>query len=76
MLFSLLQVCTILLKNFSLKRNMFRSQCSFEALDINICLSTSINEIFPLVAFNFEGGASIVLKPTNYLMDMGFVVSS
>lgn len=36
-------------------------------------VSSSINEIFPLVAFNFEGGASIVLKPTNYMMDMGFV---
>ena len=36
----------------------------------------SINEIFPLVAFNFEGGASIVLKPTNYLMHTGLLVSN
>ncbi|KAH6798840.1 Eukaryotic aspartyl protease family protein [Perilla frutescens var. frutescens] len=38
-------------------------------------LSTSLSEVFPEVAFNFAGGASMVLRPIDYLVNMGFVVS-
>ncbi|XP_057742024.1 aspartic proteinase 36-like isoform X1 [Arachis stenosperma] len=34
-------------------------------------LSTSISDIFPQVSLNFEGGASMVLKPEQYLMHNG-----
>ncbi|KAH6819731.1 Eukaryotic aspartyl protease family protein [Perilla frutescens var. hirtella] len=36
-------------------------------------LSTSLSEVFPEVAFNFAGGASMVLRPIDYLVNMGFV---
>uniref|UniRef100_A0A5B6Z010 Putative aspartic proteinase-like protein 2 isoform X1 n=1 Tax=Davidia involucrata TaxID=16924 RepID=A0A5B6Z010_DAVIN len=36
-------------------------------------VSTSITEIFPPVALNFAGGASMVLKPEDYLVHLGFV---
>ncbi|KAJ4851123.1 hypothetical protein Tsubulata_002435 [Turnera subulata] len=32
---------------------------------------TSVDEIFPLVSLNFAGGASMVLKPEEYLMHLG-----
>ncbi|KAL1566027.1 aspartic proteinase 36-like [Salvia divinorum] len=35
-------------------------------------LSTSLAEVFPEVAFNFAGGASMVLRPIDYLVHMGF----
>ncbi|GMH26309.1 hypothetical protein Nepgr_028152 [Nepenthes gracilis] len=35
-------------------------------------VSTSISEIFPLVSLNFDGGATLVLKPDEYLVRMGF----
>ncbi|XP_047308509.1 aspartic proteinase 36-like [Impatiens glandulifera] len=35
-------------------------------------LRSSINDVFPFVALNFAGGASMVLKPQNYLIDYGF----
>lgn len=35
----------------------------------------SIGDIFPLVSLNFEGGASMVLKPEQYLMHNGYLVS-
>ncbi|KAG5556747.1 hypothetical protein RHGRI_007123 [Rhododendron griersonianum] len=34
---------------------------------------TSISEIFPPVALNFAGGASMVLRPVDYLVHDGFV---
>ncbi|CAL5389373.1 unnamed protein product [Camellia sinensis] len=34
---------------------------------------TSISEIFPPVALNFAGGASMVLRPEDYLVHYGFV---
>ncbi|KAG8374186.1 hypothetical protein BUALT_Bualt11G0104800 [Buddleja alternifolia] len=36
-------------------------------------LSTSVSEMFPAVAFNFAGGASMVLRPIDYLVHMGFL---
>ncbi|XP_057984032.1 aspartic proteinase 36-like [Malania oleifera] len=36
-------------------------------------VSMSIAEIFPPVSLNFEGGASMVLKPEEYLTHLGFV---
>lgn len=36
-------------------------------------ISTSMDEIFPLVSFNFAGGASMILRAANYLIHMGFV---
>ncbi|RZB85987.1 Aspartic proteinase-like protein 2 isoform B [Glycine soja] len=36
-------------------------------------VSTSIGDIFPLVSLNFEGGASMVLKPEQYLMHNGYL---
>ncbi|PIN11135.1 Aspartyl protease [Handroanthus impetiginosus] len=36
-------------------------------------LSTSIGDVFPAVAFNFAGGASMVLRPIDYLVRMGFI---
>lgn len=35
-------------------------------------VSSSINDIFPPVSLNFAGGASLVLRPEDYLMHMGF----
>ncbi|KAG6580648.1 Polyadenylate-binding protein 7, partial [Cucurbita argyrosperma subsp. sororia] len=35
-------------------------------------VSTSVGEIFPLVSLNFAGSASMVLKPEQYLMHLGF----
>ncbi|KAL5740704.1 hypothetical protein ACOSP7_029586 [Xanthoceras sorbifolium] len=35
-------------------------------------VSTSISEIFPLASLNFAGGASMVLKPEEYLTHLGF----
>ncbi|KAL6337034.1 hypothetical protein AAG906_036348 [Vitis piasezkii] len=35
-------------------------------------VSTSVDEIFPPVSLNFAGGASMVLKPGEYLMHLGF----
>ncbi|XP_042045983.1 aspartic proteinase 36-like isoform X1 [Salvia splendens] len=36
-------------------------------------VSTSVAEIFPPVSFNFAGGASMYLKPIDYLVRSGFV---
>ncbi|KAG4383735.1 hypothetical protein GLYMA_13G148100v4 [Glycine max] len=36
-------------------------------------VSTSIGDIFPSVSLNFEGGASMVLKPEQYLMHNGYL---
>ncbi|KAK7392523.1 hypothetical protein VNO78_20965 [Psophocarpus tetragonolobus] len=36
-------------------------------------VSTSIGDIFPSVSLNFEGGASMVLKPDQYLMHNGYL---
>ncbi|EOY08041.1 Eukaryotic aspartyl protease family protein isoform 2, partial [Theobroma cacao] len=36
---------------------------------------TSVNEIFPPVSLNFAGGASMTLKPEEYLIHSGFYVS-
>ncbi|CAM8916882.1 unnamed protein product [Rhodiola kirilowii] len=35
-------------------------------------VSTSISDIFPPVSLNFAGGASMVLRPQDYLIQMGF----
>ncbi|XP_059428751.1 aspartic proteinase 36 isoform X2 [Corylus avellana] len=35
-------------------------------------VSTSVNEIFPPVSLNFAGSASMVLKPEEYLVHIGF----
>ncbi|KAH9671042.1 eukaryotic aspartyl protease family protein [Citrus sinensis] len=35
-------------------------------------VSNSVSEIFPQVSLNFEGGASMVLKPEEYLIHLGF----
>lgn len=35
-------------------------------------VSNSLNEGFPLVSLNFAGGASMVLKPEEYLVHLGF----
>ncbi|KAL9318946.1 hypothetical protein ACSQ67_015463 [Phaseolus vulgaris] len=35
-------------------------------------VSTSIGDIFPSVSLNFEGGASMVLKPEQYLLHNGY----
>lgn len=39
------------------------------------CYMNSLAEVFPEVALNFAGGASMVLRPIDYLVHMGFVVS-
>ncbi|XP_055812172.1 aspartic proteinase 36-like [Solanum dulcamara] len=36
-------------------------------------VSSSIAEIFPPVSLNFDGGASMALRPADYLVHMGFV---
>ncbi|KAK9192768.1 hypothetical protein WN944_003461 [Citrus x changshan-huyou] len=38
-------------------------------------VSNSVSDIFPRVSLNFEGGASMVLKPEEYLIHLGFYVS-
>ncbi|KZV29469.1 aspartic protein-like protein 2-like [Dorcoceras hygrometricum] len=35
-------------------------------------VKTSVTEMFPPVSFNFAGGASLVLRPVDYLIQMGF----
>ena len=35
----------------------------------------SLSDIFPFVSLNFAGGASMVLRPEEYLLKMGVVVS-
>ncbi|XP_059646781.1 aspartic proteinase 36-like [Cornus florida] len=35
-------------------------------------VSSSITDIFPPIAFNFAGGASMILKPGDYLVHFGF----
>lgn len=39
------------------------------------CFMFSVSEIFPPVSLNFAGGASMVLKPEEYLVHLGFAVS-
>ncbi|CAN4117163.1 unnamed protein product [Withania somnifera] len=39
-------------------------------------VSSSIAEIFPPVSLNFEGGASMALRPADYLVHMGFLEGS
>ncbi|KAM7468321.1 hypothetical protein LguiB_015883 [Lonicera macranthoides] len=39
-------------------------------------VSTSMTEMFPPVTFNFARGASMILKPVDYLVQMGFVDGS
>ncbi|KAG5243276.1 aspartic proteinase protein [Salix suchowensis] len=34
-------------------------------------VSTSVSQVFPLASFNFAGGASMVLKPEDYLIPSG-----
>ncbi|CAN1134887.1 Aspartic proteinase 36 [Linum perenne] len=34
-------------------------------------VSSSVSELFPLVSFNFAGGASLVLRPEDYLVQQG-----
>lgn len=36
----------------------------------------SVAEIFPPVVFNFAGSASMFLRPIDYLIHMGFLVST
>ncbi|KAK4392128.1 Aspartic proteinase-like protein 2 [Sesamum angolense] len=36
-------------------------------------VSTSLSETFPAVSFNFAGGASMVLRPIDYLVLMGYL---
>ncbi|KAL0344721.1 UNVERIFIED_CONTAM: Aspartic proteinase-like protein 2 [Sesamum radiatum] len=36
-------------------------------------ISTSVGETFPAVSFNFAGGASMVLRPIDYLVLMGYL---
>lgn len=36
----------------------------------------SINDMFPPVSLNFAGGASMMLRPQDYLFHYGFYVSS
>ncbi|KAL9238831.1 hypothetical protein vseg_013204 [Gypsophila vaccaria] len=36
-------------------------------------ISASASDIFPLVSLNFAGGASMLLRPEEYLVHMGFV---
>lgn len=55
---------------------LFRLLFSLGTSEIDIWFINSVTEIFPLASFNFAGGASMVLKPVNYLVHMGFVVSS
>ncbi|KAK4801109.1 hypothetical protein SAY86_021596 [Trapa natans] len=35
-------------------------------------VSASVSDIFPTMSFNFAGGASMVLKPDEYLLHLGF----
>lgn len=41
----------------------------------DFCSLNSLAEVFPEVSLNFAGGASMVLRPIDYLVHMGFVVS-
>ncbi|WCJ34408.1 Eukaryotic aspartyl protease family protein [Euphorbia peplus] len=36
-------------------------------------VSSSLSEVFPPVSFNFAGGASMLLKPQEYLINIGYV---
>jgi len=45
--------------------------CSFSHLP----LCASVNDVFPEVHLNFAGGASMVLKPKDYLLEQNSIVS-
>ncbi|XP_052175385.1 aspartic proteinase 36-like [Diospyros lotus] len=36
-------------------------------------VTSSVTEVFPLVSLNFAGGAPMVLRPEDYLVDFGFI---
>ncbi|KAK2965365.1 hypothetical protein RJ640_024107 [Escallonia rubra] len=42
-------------------------------LSIPVCFLNSILETFPTVSLNFAAGASMILKPADYLVHLGFV---
>lgn len=48
---------------------------SLENQVILICCLCSVSEVFPPVSLNFAGGASMLLKPEEYLINLGFYVS-
>ncbi|XP_044473961.1 aspartic proteinase 36-like isoform X2 [Mangifera indica] len=41
-------------------------------LKLNFCFQFSVSEIFPMVSLNFDGGASMILKPEEYLTHFVF----
>lgn len=43
--------------------------------DLYIYFAFSINDIFPQVSLNFAGGASMILRPQDYLIQQSSVVS-
>ncbi|KAJ0089007.1 hypothetical protein Patl1_32300 [Pistacia atlantica] len=45
---------------------------SLHQLKLNFCFLFSVSEIFPLVSLNFDGSASMILKPEEYLSHIGF----
>lgn len=47
----------------------------FRDLSMAPCFSNSISDMFPPVSLNFAGGASMDLRPSDYLVHMGFYVS-
>ncbi|KAL0283144.1 UNVERIFIED_CONTAM: Aspartic proteinase-like protein 2 [Sesamum angustifolium] len=60
-------VCRLLL--------LFSSSVRLTTSKGNQCylVSTSLSETFPAVSFNFAGGASMVLRPIDYLVLMGYL---
>ena len=46
----------------------------FPIIDLLSC-NSSVDEIFPLVSLNFAGGASMVLRPQDYLLEQNSIVS-
>lgn len=52
-----------------------RSKTRGKLNKISVCSLSSVAEIFPPVTFNFAGGASMFVRPIDYLVHSGFVVS-
>lgn len=64
----------IYLSIFLFHKNEILFYYGFWGCHLNFC-SFSLGDIFPPLSLNFMGGASMFLKPEQYLMHYGFLVS-
>lgn len=79
MLYSLYQVhlimITVMFNSDNFNFHPYPKNVNFHSTILSFFFVNSMTEIFPPVSFNFARGASMILKPVDYLVQMGFVVS-